>query len=423
MTKDTLAILVGGGPAPGINGVIAAATIEALNKGLRVIGLYEGYRHIARGDASHYALLTLDDAERMRTLGGSYLRTSRTNPGKDAETLERCIQSLDALGVRYLIAIGGDDTTFGASRIAEQTQGRIGVATIPKTIDNDLPLPDNAPTFGFETARALGTTIVENLIEDARTSPRWYVTISMGRSSGALALGIGKAAGATLSIIPEEFPGAPVALDRVVDTLAGAVVKRKAQGEPYGVAVIAEGIAERIVPGDLAHLESVGRDVYGNVKLADVPIGAVLRDALRKRLVELGIETTVLTNDIGYELRCAKPIPFDADYTRTLGYGAVRYLLGGGSGALIAAFGGRIVPLALQDLLDPATGRIRLRLVDVAGESYEVARSYMVRLEPSDLVEPQLSRLSGLTSLSPEQFSQRFGATVYGANEHAVPSS
>lgn len=420
MTKDTLAILVGGGPAPGINGVIAAATIEALNKGLRVIGLYEGYRHITKGDVSQYIELTLDDAERMRALGGSYLRTSRTNPGKDAETLERCIRSLDALGVRYLIAIGGDDTTYGASRIAALAQGRIGVATIPKTIDNDLPLPEGAPTFGFETARALGTAIVENLMEDARTSPRWYLTVSMGRSSGALALGICKAAGATLAVIPEEFPGATVDLDRVVDTLAGAVVKRKAQGDPYGVAVIAEGVAERIAPEQLAALESVGRDVYGNVRLADVPIGSLLRDALRKRLAELGVDATILTNDIGYELRCAKPVPFDADYTRTLGYGAVRYLLGGGSGALIAAYGGRIVPLALQDLLDPATGRIRLRLVDVEGESYEAARSYMVRLEASDLVEPQLSRLSGETALSPEQFAQRFGAVVHGAANHAV---
>ena len=420
MTKETLAILVGGGPAPGINGVIAAATIEALNKGLRVIGLYEGYRNIAEGDATRYIELTFDDAERMRALGGSYLRTSRTNPGKDEETLERCIRSLDALGVRYLIAIGGDDTTYGASRIAARARGRIGVATIPKTIDNDLPLPGNAPTFGFETARALGTTMVENLMEDARTAPRWYLTISMGRSSGALALGICTSAGATLAVIPEEFPGDPGDLDRIVDTLAGAVVKRKAQGDPYGVAVIAEGVAERIAPEQLAALASVGRDVYGNVRLADVPLGSLLRDALRKRLAELEVDTTILTNDIGYELRCAKPVPFDAEYVRTLGYGAVRYLLGGGSGALIAAYGGRIVPLDLQDLLDPATGRIRLRLVDVRGETYEVARSYMVRLEASDLVEPKLARLSGETALSPEQFATRFGRAVHGSMQAAT---
>jgi 6-phosphofructokinase len=417
--QETLAILVGGGPAPGINGVVAAATIEALTKGLRVIGLYDGYRNIAKGDASQIVELTLDDAARMRSLGGSYLRTSRTNPGKDQETLERSVRTLETLAVRYLVAIGGDDTTYGASRIAALTQGRIGVVTIPKTIDNDLPLPEGAPTFGFETARALGTTLVENLMEDARTSPRWYLAVTMGRASGSLALGICKAAGATLALIPEEFPGAPVALDVVVDTLAGAIVKRQVRGEPYGVAVIAEGVADRIVPEHLASQDAAGRDVYGNLLLADVPLGKLLRDALRKRLAELGLTTAILTQDIGYELRCAKPIAFDADYTQTLGYGAVRYLLGGGSGALIAAFGGRIVPLDLHDLLDPTTGRIRLRLVDMAGETYEAARSSMVRLERDDLVEPNLSRLSRETGLSPGDFAARFAASVHGSMQPA----
>ena len=107
---------------------------------------------------------------RIHTSGGSILRTSRTNPAKDEATLERCVRSLDALGVRYLVCIGGDDTTYGAARIAERTRGRIGVATVPKTIDNDLPLPDNAPTFGFETARSVGAGIIESLMEDARTT-------------------------------------------------------------------------------------------------------------------------------------------------------------------------------------------------------------------------------------------------------------
>ena len=149
--------------------MIASATIEAVNNGLRVLGLYEGYRHIARGDTSHVTELTISDVSRIHFSGGSFLRTSRTNPGKDEETLERCIRSLMQLGVRYLVCIGGDDTTYGAARIAAKTRGRLGVVTVPKTIDNDLPLPDNAPTFGFETARAVGTALVENLMEDART--------------------------------------------------------------------------------------------------------------------------------------------------------------------------------------------------------------------------------------------------------------
>jgi len=409
---DTLAILVGGGPAPGINGVIASATIEAINNGLRVIGLYDGYRHIALGDISKVRELTVDDVSRIHFTGGSILRTSRTNPAKDEATLERCLRSLRQLGVRYLVCIGGDDTTYGASRIADSAHGAIGVATVPKTIDNDLPLPDNAPTFGFETARAVGTNIVESLMEDARTTARWYLCISMGRKSGSLALGMCKAAGATLAVIPEEFPDDVFDLRLVVDTIVGSIVKRRASGHDHGVAIVAEGIAERLTAEQLEHFDSVSRDAYGHVRLADVPLGAVLRDAVRQRLAEIGVEMTVVNKDIGYELRCAKPVPFDVEYTRTLGYGAVRYLLRGGSGALIALSGGRVTPVTLTDLQDPQTGRVRVRMVDVTTEAYEVARSYMIRLEPGDLSEPRLSQLASQTNLSPEAFSAAFGSAV-----------
>jgi 6-phosphofructokinase 1 len=407
---DTLAILVGGGPAPGINGVIASATIEAINNGLRVIGLYDGYRHIALGDISKVRELTVADVSRIHFTGGSILRTSRTNPAKDQATLDRCLRSLRQLGVRYLVCIGGDDTTYGATRIAELAHGAIGVATVPKTIDNDLPLPDNAPTFGFETARAVGTNIVESLMEDARTTARWYLCVSMGRKSGSLALGMCKAAGATLAVIPEEFPDDVFDLRLVVDTIVGSIVKRRASGHDHGVAIVAEGIAERLTAEQLEHFDSVSRDAYGHVRLADVPLGAVLRDAVRKRLEEVGVDMTVVNKDIGYELRCAKPVPFDVEYTRTLGFGAVRYLLRGGSGALIALSGGRVTPVTLADLQDPQTGRVRVRMVDVTTEAYEVARSYMIRLEPGDLIEPRLSQLAAQTNLSPEDFSEAFGA-------------
>ncbi len=414
MNGDTLAILVGGGPAPGINGVIASATIEAINSGLKVLGIYDGYYHIAKGETSHVQELHIDDVSRIHFTGGSILRTSRTNPAKDAATLAQCVQTLAFLNVRYLITIGGDDTTYGATKIAEATEGRVGVATVPKTIDNDLPLPDNAPTFGFETARSVGTNIIESLMEDARTTERWYLVVSMGRKSGALALGMCKAAGATLAVIPEEFPGIELDFDAVVNTIVGAIVKRKSMGHAHGVAVVAEGIAERLSADTLALNENVIRDAYGHVRLADVPIGSVLRDAVRHRLADIGVQTTVVTKDIGYELRCAKPVPFDVEYARTLGYGAVRYLLGGGSGALIALSGGHVIPVNLADLQDENTGRVRVRMVDVTTESYEVARKYMIRLERADLLEPKLSRLAAETNLDAHDFKAAFerGVTV-----------
>jgi 6-phosphofructokinase 1 len=406
--QATLGILVGGGPAPGINGVISSAAIEAINCGLRVVGLRDGYRWLVEGETSHVVELKLDEVSQVHSTGGSILRTSRTNPASDEASLERAIGALKKLEIRYLVCIGGDDTTYGAFKIAERTRGEIGVVTVPKTIDNDLPLPENAPTFGFETARAVGATIIESLMLDARTTSRWYLAISMGRKSGSLALSMCKSAGATLAVILEEFHDERFELSLVVDTIVGSIVKRRAEGYSDGVAVVAEGIAERMDPDTLPTAPRTEADAYGHVHIADIPLGYLLRDRVRAALKELGIGATIVTKDIGYELRCAKPVPFDAEYTRTLGYGAVRYLLSGGSGALIAIAGGRVTPVDFDKLVDPATGRIRVRLVDVSTESYEVARSYMTRLEPQDFEEPALSRLAASVNLSAEAFKVRF---------------
>ncbi len=404
---EALGILVGGGPAPGINGVIASAAMEAFKCGLRAIGIYDGYRDLAAGGIPETVELTFDKVSRIHTSGGSILRTSRTNPAKDEATLERCILSLAALDLRYLVCIGGDDTTYGAARIAERTRGRIGVATVPKTIDNDLPLPENAPTFGFETARSVGAGILESLMEDARTTARWYVVVCMGRKSGSLALGMCKAAGSTLAVLPEEF-AERATLASVSDTIVGAIVKRHALGRRHGVAVVAEGIAERIWE-DVFGASDLGHDSFGNVRLADVPLGTVLRDAIRNRLAAIGVDSDLHAKDIGYELRCAKPVPFDVDYTRTLGFGAVRYLVKGGSGALIALESGRIRPLDLADLVDPQTGRIRTRQVDRSTEAYRVARDYMVYLEPADFTDGEkLAALCAQTNLNREEFRANF---------------
>jgi hypothetical protein len=181
----------------------------------------------------------------------------------------------------------------------------------------------------------------------------------------------------------------------------------------FQVHCVANGLPVKRISADaLKGLENVARDAYGHVRLADVPIGSLLRDRVRERLTALGIEATVLTKDIGYELRCAKPVAFDVDYTRTLGYGAVRYLLAGGSGALIALSGGRVQPVALESLVDPQTGRIRTRQVDVYAEAYAVARDYMVRLEPRDFEAPQLAQLAAQTNLPPALFREQFVRSV-----------
>jgi 6-phosphofructokinase 1 len=194
----------------------------------------------------------------------------------------------------------------------------------------------------------------------------------------------------------------------IVDTIVGAIVKGRAGGADHGVAVVAEGFVERLSPDARGALSHGPADAYGHFRLADIPIGFALRDAVTERLRALGLDTTVIPKDIGYELRSARPVPFDLEYTRTLGYGAVKYLLGGGSGALIALSGGRLVPITLDELRDEKTGRVRVRTVDTTTESFHVAQKYMTRLRPEDLIEPALAPLAAQTNLPPAQFAAEF---------------
>jgi len=262
----------------------------------------------------------------------------------------------------------------------------------------------------------VGVEILKNLMVDARTTGRWYLLVTMGRKAGHLALGIGKAAGATLTIIPEEFPAGPIRLDHVADILVGAIVKRLSAGRVDGTAVLAEGIVERLAPEDLASFGQLERDEHEHLRLGEVDLGHVVKVRVRDRLAELGLTPTLVSKDIGYELRCADPIPFDMEYTRDLGYCAATYLLDGGRDAMATLVDGHFVPMPFSQMLDPETGRTRVRLVDTGTEQYQVARRYMVRLSQADLDDPQtLAALAGAVSLAPEAFRARFEPVVASA--------
>ena len=408
MERQRLAILVGGGPAPGINSVIAAATIRARLDDVDVLGIEDGFEWLIRGDPSHTRPLTIENVSRIHFRGGSAIGISRANPTRDAESLTRTVRALRQLGVTELITIGGDDTAFSSMRVHERAAG-IRVAHVPKTIDNDLELPAHVDTFGFQTARHHGVEIVKNLMVDAKTTSRWYYVVAMGRKAGHLALGIGKAAGATVTLIPEEFTTRPAPLARVVDTLVGAHLKRLAGGRRDGVAVIAEGVALAVDPRDLDALETTERDDHGHVRLDEINFGEVLKHAVQERLKDFRLQSTIATKNIGYELRCADPIPYDMEYTRDLGYCAAKYLLGGGDAAMVSLQGGEFVPVPFEALIDPATGRARVRLVDVNTTRYAIARRYMLRLRRDDFEsDERLRPLADVTGLSVESFRREF---------------
>jgi 6-phosphofructokinase len=409
-SKLTLAILVGGGPAPGINAVIAAAAIEAINEGFDVIGIQDGFKWLMREDISRVRRLGIEDVSRIHLEGGSVLGTARDNPTKSDDAMRRVVDTLASLGVTHLVTIGGDDTALSSSFVANKSGNRIRTVHVPKTIDNDLPLPNHIPTFGYQTARHYGVELVQNLAEDARSTRRWYVIVAMGRKAGHLALGIGKAAGATLTIIGEEFQRATIPFSEICDILEGAIIKRRAIGLSYGVAVLAEGLIEKLDPKELEDLQEVERDEHGNIRFAEIDLARKVKFEVQARLARRGIRVTITNKNIGYELRCAAPIPFDAAYCRDLGYSAIRFLLSGGSGAMVSIQGGRLVPISFDEMREPVSGKTRIRLVNIEREGYRVAREYMTRLEARDFADPAwVEKMALAGNLTADQFRSTFG--------------
>lgn len=370
------------------------------------------------GDLSRVVPLDIADTSRIHFRGGCHLGITRGSPAGNPAQMQRTIDTLNQLGVTMLVTIGGDGTAYVACEIAKAARG-LRVVHVPKTIDNDIDLPHDNSTFGFQTARHVGVEIVKNLMVDAKSTGRWYLVVAQGRKAGHLALAIGKAAGATLSVIPEEFAGR-IGMRQVVDTLVGSMLKRAAQGRRYGVALLAEGLAD-LVPEEelLEHVDDVPRDHHGNVRAARLSVGDILQRAVQKRLEALGLDEsgsrgglTVVSKEVGYELRSADPIPFDMEYTRDLGYCAARFILSGGTHAMVTMENGQFVPVPLIEMMDPKTGRTKVRLVDVGSDRYRIARTYMIRLCAQDLQSPAVERFQSTFGLDAERMRGEFADVV-----------
>ncbi|MBZ0263501.1 6-phosphofructokinase [bacterium] len=423
--KKRLGILVAGGPAPGINSVIASATIHALTHGTEVIGILDGFKYIMRGDISQTRELTIGRVSRIHFHGGSYIGIARDNPTKDPKDLQTTVNSLLRLNIDKLITIGGDDTAFSAMKLEEEANGRIRVVHVPKTIDNDLYLPLGIPTFGFQTACNTGVDVIKNLMTDARTTSRWFFVIAMGRKAGHLAMSLGKAAGPTLTLIPEEFTGKnSITLPKLVDILVGSIIKRLSYGFQDGVAVLAEGLLEGMPKSDLKDLAKVERDEHDNIRFDEIDFGNILKQEVQKRLASFGIKTTIVAKNLGYELRCADPIAFDMEYTRDLGFNSAQHILEGGNGVMASIQNEKFVPMKLKDILDPKTGRTRIRLVNIKSEGYNILRHYMIRLSLDDFEDPhELAKYAATANISVQNFHDMFRYLVENDPYYQKPAA
>ncbi|MCD4736722.1 MAG: 6-phosphofructokinase [Bacteroidales bacterium] len=365
--KKSIAILAGGGPAPGINTVVASVAKVFLKDGYRVIGIHEGYKGLFafRPDLVEFDFNTCD---KIMNQGGSLLHMSRFKPKNDDFKKDFFINN----NVKLLVTIGGDDTASTANRISKHLiENNISIQNIhvPKTIDNDLPLPEGQPTFGYQTAKQTGVTIASTVYEDARTSGNWFIVSAMGREAGHLAFGIGAACHYPMIIIPEMFDKSRCSFDKIVNLVISSIIKRKILDIKYGAAIISEGVFHFMTDTEIKSTNlSFTYDDHGHPELGNVSKAHIFNMLVQRKLKEIGLNVKSRPVELGYELRCVTPSAFDLLYCSLLGIGVKRLFEKGFTGCMVTADPkGDIRPLYLKDV-EGDNGKVKPRLVDINSE-------------------------------------------------------
>lgn len=382
--QGSIAIVCGGGPAPGINSVISSVSKVFLKDGYRVIGLHGGYKSLF-SEEPVFEDIDFQFADHIRGQGGSALQMSRYKP-KDTEfSTDFFIKH----NVELLVTIGGDDTASTANRISKYLKLKnvsLQNIHVPKTIDNDLPLPEGQPTFGYQSAKEAGVRIAQTVYEDARTSGNWFIISAMGREAGHLAFGIGAAVHAPMIIIPEMFNKVPITFDSIMKLIVSTIVKRKILGIPYGIVIISEGVFHFMTDEEIT---SSGihftYDDHGHPELGNVSKAHIFNVLLQEKLREIRLNVKSRPVELGYELRCVSPIAFDLLYCSLLGMG-VKYLFDKGhTGCMVTSDHlGTINPLFLEDVTNEL-GKVEPRMVNLNSQKTSQIFDHSLQyLDPGD---------------------------------------
>ncbi|MCB0586975.1 MAG: 6-phosphofructokinase [Phaeodactylibacter sp.] len=365
--QKSIAILCAGGPAPGINTVISTIAKVFLKDGYRIIGIHDGYKNLFNGKAETVDI-NFHYADRIFPRGGSTLRMSRYKPKDDEFSADFFLDN----SVKLLVTIGGDDTASTSNRLAKylaKKKVEIQNIHVPKTIDNDIPLPDGMPTFGFNSAKDAGVAIGNTIYEDSRTSGNWFVIASMGRSAGHLAFEIGASCHFPVIIIPEMFNKARITLSKVIDLIVSSMVKRLIEGIGYGVAIVSEGIFHVLDDEDIKNCGiTFTYDAHGHPELGNVSKAHIINVLVQRKLKELDIQIKSRPVEMGYELRCHRPVAYDLTLCTILGMGVKKLYDQGLKGCIVSTTrSAEIVPIFLKDIEDE-NGIIPPRLVDINSE-------------------------------------------------------
>lgn len=381
--NKSIAIICGGGPAPGINTVISTLAKTFLKDGFQVIGVHRGFQGIL-SEKPDLKIFDFAEADRIFSRGGSSLVMSRFKP-KDSDFR---IDFFKTNNVKLLVTIGGDDTASTAGRLAKflaQQELEIAHIHVPKTIDNDLPLPDRNPTFGFHTAKDEGVRIGNTVYEDARTSENWFVVAAMGRSAGHLAFGIASACHFPIMIIPEMFNKTSITFDKLINMIISSIIKSKIRGIEYGVAMVSEGVFHFMKESEIKNSGiNFTYDAHGHPELGNVSKSHIFNFLLQTKLRELGLDIKSRPVEIGYELRCCNPIAFDLTLCTLLGIGVKKLFDEGISGCIVSADSkGDILPLYLEDF-EYENGKVPPRLVDIESDMAQLFINNLIYIRPYD---------------------------------------
>jgi len=369
--KEAVAILCAGGPAPGINTVISSVTKIFNRNGYNVLGLNGGYKSLFSEEPS-FEFLDFEYADQIYSRGGSALKMSRYKPKDD----EFKVDFFKKNNVKLLVTIGGDDTASTANRLAKflaREKMEVKNIHVPKTIDNDLPLPEGTPTFGYHSAKEEGVRLSTTIYEDARTSGNWFVVSAMGREAGHLAFGIGTACHYPMIIIPEMFNKTKMTFDKITRMVVSSMVKRRILGIDYGVAMISEGVFHFMSDEEIIDTGvNFTYDEHGHPELGNVSKSHIFNMLTQQHLKTLRITVKSRPEEIGYELRCCRPIAYDLSYATRLGLGVYNLFKKGETGCMTTIDReGNITPLYLKDVEDE-NGKIKPRLVNIESESVQV---------------------------------------------------
>jgi 6-phosphofructokinase 1 len=410
-------MLFSGGPAPAANAVISTAAVSFLRHHVDVVGVLHGYSHLMEYGPGHplqegrdFVMIDHRILRRTRNSRGILIGTARANPGKNVRRpedlkdrektapLRTVYDALCSLNVDALISIGGDDTLKTANKFARfqreylpEGHRRIAVVHIPKTIDNDYAGIDF--TFGYFTAVETLAVEIRNLLADAESTRSYYLAETMGRYAGWLAYGAAIAGEASLVISVEDIVGElrdeeetihhrtqekymrPIMkMDRVVQRLIDVMVDRETEGKPFGVIVLAEGLAEYL-PGE--YLEDVPRDEFDHISISHVNFARIFSKMLAEAYEQrTGRQRKITGVQLGYEARCAPPHAFDVMLGSALGVGAYRALMEQGLDEVMISVIGQLQLCfpKFSELVETDTMKTNVRFIEYNSDFHKLAR-------------------------------------------------